>query len=65
MFYTTISIDKNKIQAPHVAEEEQQFMELRPSEDNSVARSSIMNFMKIMKIMTIMVKNHEELNHFR
>ena len=40
-------------------------MELRPSEDNSVARSSIMNFMKIMKIMTIMVKNHEELNHFR
>ena len=65
MFYTTISLDKNKIQAPHVAEEEQQFMELRPSEDNSVARSSIMNFMKIMKIMTIMVKNHEELNHFR
>ena len=62
MFYTTISLDKNKIQAPHVAEEEQQFMELRPNEDNSVARSSIMNFMKIMKIM---VKNHEELNHFR
>ena len=65
MFYTTISLDKNKIQAPHIAEEEQQFMELRPNEDNSVARSSIMNFMKIMKIMTIMVKNHEELNHFR
>ena len=34
-----ISPHKNKNQAPHVPEEEQQFMELRPSEDNSVARS--------------------------
>ena len=37
-------------QAPHIAEEEQQFMELRPSEDNSAARFIMMNVMMNMAI---------------